>query len=102
LHACSAYRNASATRACRQTLRNLLDEYKQEAGLAVHMVLMGPSGLEHRPRTGGVLPYYDQCHKEPERMVKTIANTYFLTGLAVHPHNFWFRCGAPCWQPCEH
>jgi hypothetical protein len=77
---------------CRASLSSFLDTYKAEAGLLVHMVLMGPSGREFRPSTGGVLPYYDQC-KEPERMVKAITNTFFLSGLAQHPHNFWYQDG---------
>ena len=55
---------------CRVLLHEFLDGYKHDGGLAVHMVLVGPSGRETRPATGGVLPYYSQCGSEPERMVK--------------------------------
>ena len=62
----------------------------------MHMVLMGPSDLDARPESGGVLPFYDQCVKNPTKMVKTITNTYWLSGLSVHPHNFVYRCVSCC------
>eukprot|EP00892_Ulva_mutabilis_P000949 jgi/Ulvmu1/10855/UM007_0029.1 len=77
-----------------QRLPDFLDEYKQYPGLSVHWVLVGPSGRRNRPESGGVLRHYTQCAGKARRMVKTIANTFFLTNIATHPHNFEFRYGA--------
>lgn len=73
------------------SLKALLDEYRMEAGLSVHWITVGPSGHRFRPEEGGVLTYYDQCIPRPHAAMKTIANTYYLRGIAVHPHNFDFR-----------
>jgi hypothetical protein len=54
--------------------------------------MMGSSGLEHRPETGGVLRYYHLCNKKPDAFVKTIANTWFLANHAGNVHNFEYRC----------
>ena len=74
-------------------LKSFLDEYKHEAGLIVNWILMGPSGRETRPSEGGVLASYTQCVTQPDRHLKTIANTFFIDGTALHPHNMEFRCG---------
>ena len=73
---------------CRRSLKDLLAGFKTEAGLAVHWVWVGPSGRAARPAAGGVLPHYDQCAAVPSAAIKTFANTYWLQGLATHPHNF--------------
>ena len=88
--------------ACReaQTLPAFLDAYRQYPGLSVHWVLVGPSGRHTRPATGGVLRHYPQCAGTGHAIVKTIANTYFLTNVASHPHNVEFRC-APRIRPCR-
>lgn len=57
----------------------------------MHWVWVGPNGRTTRPSSGGVLPFYTLCAAEADRHVKTIANTFFLEGLDVHPHNFRFR-----------
>ena len=62
-----------------------------EPGLSVNWIAVGPGGRGNRPRSGGVLPYYKQCVPDVDRHVKTIANTWFLDGVALHPHNFHFR-----------
>eukprot|EP00892_Ulva_mutabilis_P000947 jgi/Ulvmu1/10853/UM007_0027.1 len=74
-------------------LPDFLDAYKQYPGLSVHWVLVGPSGRRKRPASGGVLRHYPQCTGKGRHMVKTIANTFFLTNIATHPHNFEFRAG---------
>jgi hypothetical protein len=74
------------------SVKELLEEYKMEAGLSVHWITVGPSGHRMRPPLGGVLQYYDKCIPRPHAAMKTIANTYYLRGVAVHPHNFAFRC----------
>ena len=75
-----------------QKLPDFLDEYKQYAGLSVHWVVVGPSGQDVRPVAGGVLRNYDHCSGRGSPWIKTIANTFFLTNIAYHPHNFEFRC----------
>ena len=77
-----------------QKLPQFLDAYRQEAGLSVHWVLVGPSGRRTRPPGGGVLQHYTQCAGEGRHMVKTIANTFYLANVASHPHNLEFRCAA--------
>jgi hypothetical protein len=72
-------------------LKKFLNRYKQAGGLSVHWIVVGPSGRNSRPSSGGVLPYYTQCHAHPHPAMKTIANTFFLSGVCVHPHNFEFR-----------
>ena len=62
-----------------------------EPGLSVNWIAVGPGGRGNRPQAGGVLPYYKQCVPGADRHVKTIANTWFLDGVALHPHNFHFR-----------
>ena len=83
---------ATQCMACREPLRDFLDKYKHEAGLAVHWIWVGPNGRATRPESGGVLPYYTLCDEEAAWQVKTIVNTFYLRGLATHPHNFMFRC----------
>jgi hypothetical protein len=78
------------------SLKSFLDKYRHFAGLSVNWVLVGPSGREVRPRRGGVLAAYTMCIPMPDRHVKTIANTYYLEGTSVHPHNFHFRCARKC------
>jgi Glycosyltransferase family 92 len=84
-------------------LKGLLDQYKDEPGLSVNWIAVGPSGRTNRPPRGGVMPYYTQCVPDPDRHIKTIANTWFLDGVALHPHNFHFRCacGAYLWRPLQ-
>jgi hypothetical protein len=73
-------------------LKGFLNEFKMFPGLSLHWVFVGPSGWDRRPPSGGVLQHYTQCEAQADRHVKTIANTYYLDGTAVHPHNFHFRC----------
>ena len=96
------------TRACRRPLREFLDGYKHEAALSVHWVWVGPNGRATRPAAGGVLPHYTRCSAQAAPQIKTIANLYFLEGLAVHPHNFHYQygprmlccaCVCGCWAP---
>lgn len=68
-----------------------MSAYKHEAGLSVHWVWVGPNGHTVRPASGGVLPFYTLCAASADKHVKTIANTFFIEGLDVHPHNFRFR-----------
>lgn len=72
-------------------LKTFLDRYKLEPGLSVNWIKVGPGGLARRPREGGVLKFYKHCVPVPDMHVKTIANTWFLEGVALHPHNFIFR-----------
>lgn len=81
---------------CRQDLHSFLDEYKQQAALSVHWIWVGPNGHASRPATGGVLPYYTLCSSVADPHIKTIVNTFFLESLAVHPHNFHYRCVLQC------
>lgn len=77
---------------CRGSLRDFLDDYKHEAALAVHWIWVGPNGRATRPETGGVLPYYVLCGQEADAHVKAIVNSFYLEGVAVHPHNFHYQC----------
>ena len=77
------------------TLPQFLDRYKYEAALSVHWVLVGPSGQHTRPASGGVLRHYTHCAGEGSHVIKTIANTYYLSNTAGHAHNAEFRCAAP-------
>lgn len=80
---------------CRnETLGELLQDFKEYAGLSVHWVIVGSSGRETRPAAGGVLQSYGTCAGEGRHVVKTIANTRFLENVATHPHNFEFRYAA--------
>jgi hypothetical protein len=74
------------------SLKELLNDYKLHAGLSISWVMFGPSGRETRPSKGGVLKDYDKCYLPQLGQFKTIANSYFLEGLTIHPHNFVFRC----------
>lgn len=74
------------------SLSEFLDAYRHEVGLSVHWVLVGPSGRRTRPEAGGVLRHYRRCAGEGRHMVKTVANTFYLSNVASHPHNFEFRC----------
>lgn len=76
-----------------------MDAYKHAAGLSVHWVWVGPNGRTRRPDSGGVLPFYTLCEATADKHVKTIANTFFLSGLEVHPHNFRYRCASPRHKP---
>jgi hypothetical protein len=93
--------------ACRNdTLQEMLDDYKEYAGLSVHWVIVGPSNRLTRPESGGVLKHYTECSGKGRHIVKTIANTYFLENISTHPHNFQFRCAdtepCACWPiPAE-
>jgi hypothetical protein len=78
-----------------KSLKELLGRYKSNAGLAMHWIWMGPSGQKTRPAGGGVLQHYTMCDPEPAAKIKTIANTWFLDGTAVHPHNHEYRCRSP-------
>jgi hypothetical protein len=55
-------------------------------------MVVGPSGWLKRPRLGGVLTAYKRCIPAPDRHAKTIADSFFLDGIATHPHDFHFRC----------
>ena len=73
-------------------VRALLDEYKHTAALAVNWIWVGPSGRKTRPPGGGVLQHYNQCVPDADKHIKSIVNTFYLDGVAVHPHNFHYRC----------
>ena len=62
----------------------------------MHMILHGNNGREHRPESGGVLPYYDVCHEEPWAIGKTIVNTYYLSKTGPHAHNHYYRYASNC------
>ena len=79
-----------------QKLPDFLNEYKDFAGLSVHWVIVGPSGQDRRPTAGGVLRNYSHCAATASPWIKTIANTFFLSNIAYHPHNFEFRCALYC------
>jgi hypothetical protein len=72
-------------------LKGFFDQFKHAPGLAVNWIAVGPSGRAARPAAGGMLKSYDMCIPKPDGHVKTIANTYFLDGIAMHPHNHHFR-----------
>jgi hypothetical protein len=91
--AAGARRKRPAT-ASRLPLKEYLDKWRREAALAVHWIWVGPNGRVTRPATGGVLPYYRLCSDEPAWQVKTVVNTYYLQGLATHPHNYEYLCAA--------
>jgi hypothetical protein len=74
-----------------QTLSALLDDYKFFGGLSVHWLLVGSSGRERRPESGGVLRYYNRCEAQGSPVTKIIANTFFVKNRAGHPHNMFFR-----------
>ena len=73
-------------------IHEFLDDFKDEPGLSVNWIWVGPSGRETRPEGGGVLRHYDQCAPEPTDRFKTIVNTWWLEGTSQHPHNCVFRC----------
>lgn len=75
-------------------LKRFLDDYKHEAALVVHWVLVGPSNQETRPAAGGVLRTYRHCEKHASAMIKSITNTYKLANTASNPHSFEYRCAA--------
>jgi hypothetical protein len=86
---------AHATWWCRdESLQEMLNDYKERAGLSVHWVHMGPSGVDKRPAAGGVLRHYTKCEGHGNPKVKTIANTYYLENISPHAHNFQFRYGS--------
>ena len=72
-------------------LKKFLARYKSFGGVSAHWIVVGPSDRDTRPATGGVLPYYQKCHLQPHPAVKTIANTWYISGVCVHPHNLQFR-----------
>jgi hypothetical protein len=74
------------------SLKALLSEYKLHAGLSISWVLFGPNGRETRPSEGGVLKDSGKCYIPRTAAFKTIANSCFLEGVTVHPHNFMYRC----------
>jgi hypothetical protein len=80
------------------TLKEFLEGYKFEAALVMHWIIVGPSGRETRPQRGGLLRHYQQCRKVAARVVKSIANTYFLANIAGNPHTLEYRC-APAASP---
>jgi hypothetical protein len=99
------------TKLCSAELHDFMDGYKTHPGLSVHWIWVGPDGHVSRPATGGVLPYYTMCSAEADHHIKTIANTYFLDGVDIHPHNFHFmyatdlQCDMQCnasvsWYTC--
>lgn len=79
-------------RACRQTLKQMLDEFKYFPGLVVNWVIFGPGGRETRPEHGGVLRHYTRCRQQPWATFKTIANTFFTEDVSWHPHNLIYQC----------
>jgi hypothetical protein len=74
------------------SLKELLNDYKLHAGLSIGWVMFGPSGRKTRPSKGGALKDYYKCYVPQQGEFKTIANSYFLKGLTIHPHNFVYRC----------
>jgi hypothetical protein len=74
------------------TLKEFMNRYRSYAGLSVSWLVVGPGKRGRRARRGGVLTSYTQCIPAADRHVKTIANSYFIDGVAIHPHNFHFRC----------
>jgi len=75
------------------TLKSLLDDFKSEAGLAVHWILMGSSGRKTRPEAGGVLRHYQQCSPNPRSFTKIIANLVFTRSVIPNnPHSVRFWC----------
>jgi hypothetical protein len=70
----------------------VLDEFKFFPGLAVHWVVVGPSDRKTRPAEGGVLRHYKKCATKINTQFKMIANTFYVSHVAVHPHNFEFWC----------
>ena len=62
----------------------------------MHWILVGPSGRQVRPRAGGVLRAYGRCIPEPHPAFKTFVNTFFVTGVSPHPHNFEYTCATSC------
>ena len=90
---CQWRKSAQPPRLCRsRSLASVLDEFKYFPGLGVHWVMFGPSGRESRPEGGGVLRHYTSCYQAPDKWVKTIVNTFYVTGAAIHPHGSEFRC----------
>lgn len=80
---------------CRDVhLKELLDDYKFFAGLAVHWVFVGPSGRRSRPAAGGVLRSYRHCSGVADAAIKTIANSFYVANIARHPHSVEFQCAA--------
>ena len=75
-------------------LKAFLDERKYEGGISIHWIVVGPSRRRARPAAGGVLRHYRRCDPHVHPAIKTIANTFYLSGLAAHPHNFRYRCAA--------
>eukprot|EP00892_Ulva_mutabilis_P011470 jgi/Ulvmu1/8696/UM047_0036.1 len=78
-----------------QKLPDFLRAYRAYPGLAVHWVLVGPSGRDARPAAGGVLRHYAQCGGRGDQGIKMIVNTAFVANICPHPHNFEFRDGMP-------
>lgn len=74
------------------TLKEFLNDYKNEPGLVLHWVIVGPSHQENRPQEGGVLRAYRECQLQPSPVVKSIANTFMLANMASNPHTFEYRC----------
>ena len=72
-------------------LKSVLDDYKTFGGLSVHWIMVGPSGRLTRPQQGGFLRHYTKCMPSPTDTFKTIVNTWFISGMTLHPHNFHFR-----------
>ena len=79
--------------ACRNgtTLKQYLDGFRDEVALAMHWVMVGPSGQDRRPRRGGALRTYTECDHKPSAYVKSIANSWFLSNVAGNPHVFEYR-----------
>ena len=78
----------------------MLKEFENEAGLAVHWMMMGANGRLNRPIEGGMLRHYTECNPVPEPSTKIIANLYHMKGLSINPHTvrFWYAQGFP--EPC--
>jgi hypothetical protein len=72
-----------------------MDGYKYFSGLSVHWVIVGPSGRDVRPASGGVLRHYQVCANQANQGTKIIANTYYVSAITAHPHNMRFRCVMP-------
>lgn len=68
----------------------MLDDCKYFAGLSVQWVVFGPNELDKRPLDGGVIRHYNKCTPEPDPVVKTIVNSYFVEEV-VFPHNQRYR-----------
>jgi hypothetical protein len=73
-------------------LKSFLAEYQQYPAIGINWISFGPNGRQKRPPKPGVLRWYTQCHPEPNKHIKVIANTRWIATIgSYHPHNFWYK-----------